>query len=224
MGGIVGGRILYVISYWREQFAPGPISEIFMVQHGGLVPFMAGSSALYFWMFYMWLKKLPVWKMARYFISSVALGYVFGRMGCLLNGCCVLDANATPLGHPLRQATKPTTFLFIQRKSTIRFLNFCFYYLFLAWLFRRKKFDGQIFAVYLIGYAIIRSFVEIFRGDYPVHYLGGIATPAQLVSIGIIAFGLALLALLPHAGRGMQPETQVKMLRGNEATKNLLNL
>ena len=76
-------------------------------------------------------------------------------------------------------------------------LNFAFY-CFLAWLFRRKKFDGQIFALYLVGYAVLRSFVEYFRGDYPVHYLGGWATPAQLVSIGIIAGGLLLFFFLPR--------------------------
>jgi len=38
---------------------------------------------------------------------------------------------------------------------------------FLAWLYRRKKFDGQVFATYLVSYAILRSFVELFRGDYP---------------------------------------------------------
>ena len=58
-------------------------------------------------------------------------------------------------------------------------------YVALAWLYRRKKFDGQVFAVYLVGYALLRSFVELFRGDYPEyqHYLGGWATPAHLVSI-----------------------------------------
>jgi len=68
----------------------------------------------------------------------------------------------------------------------------------LAWLFRRKKFDGQVFAVYLVGYALLRSFVEMFRGDYPErqHYLGGWATPAHLVSIGILAAGLILLRVL----------------------------
>jgi phosphatidylglycerol:prolipoprotein diacylglycerol transferase len=76
-------------------------------------------------------------------------------------------------------------------------LNLCFYF-FLAWLFRRKKFDGQIFATYLIGYAILRSSVEYFRGDYPVYYLGGWATPAQLVSIGIVLGGALLLFLLPR--------------------------
>jgi phosphatidylglycerol:prolipoprotein diacylglycerol transferase len=59
-------------------------------------------------------------------------------------------------------------------------------------LFRRKKFDGQVFAAYLVGYALMRAFVESFRGDYAVYYLGGWATPAQLVSAGILATGLIL--------------------------------
>jgi phosphatidylglycerol---prolipoprotein diacylglyceryl transferase len=71
-------------------------------------------------------------------------------------------------------------------------------YLGLAWLFRRKKFDGQVFGTYLVCYAVLRSFVETFRGDYPVHYLGGWATPAQLVSLGILTAGVALLWLLPR--------------------------
>jgi phosphatidylglycerol:prolipoprotein diacylglycerol transferase len=66
-------------------------------------------------------------------------------------------------------------------------------YGFLAWLYRRRKFDGQIFASYLICYALLRSFVELFRGDYsPDHYWYGL-TPAQMVSIGIILAGFLLL-------------------------------
>jgi hypothetical protein len=42
--------------------------------------------------------------------------------------------------------------------------------------------------------------VELFRGDYPArqHYLGGWATPAHLVSIGVLVAGLALLWMLPR--------------------------
>jgi len=70
----------------------------------------------------------------------------------------------------------------------------------LAWLYRRKKFDGQVFGAYLVGYSVLRSFVEIFRGDYPPdqHYLGGWATPAQMVSIVTLGCGLLLLLLLPR--------------------------
>ena len=65
-------------------------------------------------------------------------------------------------------------------------------YCFLAWLYRRKKFDGQVFAVYLLCYAVTRSFVEMFRGDYPAVHLYRGLTPAHLVSIGIFAAGAGL--------------------------------
>ena len=76
-------------------------------------------------------------------------------------------------------------------------LNFAFFAA-LVWLHRRKKFDGQIFALYLMGYAVLRSVVESFRGDYAVRYLGGIATPAQIVGIGIFIAGAVLYARLPR--------------------------
>ena len=69
-------------------------------------------------------------------------------------------------------------------------------YLALAWFYRRKKFDGQVFAVYLMGYAVTRSFVEMFRGDYPADHLHSGLTPAHLVSIGIFAAGAVLFYVL----------------------------
>jgi len=62
----------------------------------------------------------------------------------------------------------------------------------LAWLYRRKQFDGQIFALFLIGYALLRSAVEFFRGDYPSYYLGGLITQAHVVSLAIFAAGVAI--------------------------------
>ena len=71
-------------------------------------------------------------------------------------------------------------------------LNLILYFA-LAWLFRRGKFDGQILALYFIGYAICRSTAELFRGDYPVdHIHGGLFTSAQLVSAPILTVGIAL--------------------------------
>jgi phosphatidylglycerol:prolipoprotein diacylglycerol transferase len=206
IGGIVGGRVLYVISYWREYFADHPFPEIFMLQHGGLVFYGGLIGATIAGIIYLRIKNLPLWKVADIMAPSIALGYVFGRIGCLMNGCCygracslpwaisfppAPDFNGALKPHPSGGGPVHPTEIYDS------LLNLGFY-LFLAWLFRRKKFDGQVFAAYLIGYAILRSFVEYFRGDYPVHYLGGVATPAQLVSIGIIIGGLALMVLLPR--------------------------
>jgi phosphatidylglycerol:prolipoprotein diacylglycerol transferase len=71
-------------------------------------------------------------------------------------------------------------------------LNFTLYGV-LAWLFRRKHFEGQVFAWYLIAYACVRSLVELFRGDYPSYYFGGWVTPAHFVSVLLLFAGLFLL-------------------------------
>ena len=48
VGAVLGARILYVTTYWREAFAGEPISEIFMIQRGGLVFYggLAGAVSL----------------------------------------------------------------------------------------------------------------------------------------------------------------------------------
>jgi phosphatidylglycerol---prolipoprotein diacylglyceryl transferase len=69
-------------------------------------------------------------------------------------------------------------------------------YLGLAWLYRRRKFDGQVFAVYLLCYAVTRSIVEAFRGDYTELHLHGGFTPAHLVSVASLAAGMVLFFAL----------------------------
>ena len=67
---------------------------------------------------------------------------------------------------------------------------------------RRRKFDGQVFATYLIGYAFIRSFVEYFRGDYEVisKPVSGVFTPGQTTSALILVAGIALFFFLRRPG------------------------
>ncbi len=110
------------------------------------------------WIYLRW-KKLPVWKIADILAPSIALGSVFGRAGCLLNGCCygrpcdLPWAIQFPNGSAawdqqfhagLVGATGPS--LPIHPTEIYDGLLNLILYVFLAWLFRRKKFDGQIFA------------------------------------------------------------------------------
>jgi phosphatidylglycerol:prolipoprotein diacylglycerol transferase len=197
VGAIIGARTLYVISYWKEQFAGQPFLEVFKIYQGGLVFYGGLIGASLASLIYFRIKKLSVWKMADILAPSIALGYVFGRMGCLMNGCCYGRECHEPwaIHFPEGHATHGMPVHPTQIYDSLLNLGL---YLLLAWLYRRKKFDGQIFALYLIAYALLRSFVESFRGDYPVHYLGGWATPAQLVSMGIILGGVLLFLFLPR--------------------------
>ena len=191
IGGLLGARLFYVVSYWREQFADQPFSEVFMVQHGGLVFYGGLIGAALAGILYARLKKLPVWKLADVLAPRIALGSVFGRLGCLMNGCCYGRVCTLPwaIHFPDDHETHGLSLHPTQIYDAL--LNLGLYAL-LAWLYRRKKFDGQIFALYLLCYAVTRSFVEHFRGDYPVTHLSGGLTPAQLVGLFIFATGAGL--------------------------------
>jgi len=202
VGTILGARTLYVVSYWKESFAGHPWTEIFKVWEGGLVFYGGLIGASLATIICAQRKKLRLWKLADALAPSISLGYFFGRLGCFMNGCCY----GRPTDLPWAVHFPPDNPYYPQGVHPTQlyesFLGLALYAA-LARLYRRKKFDGQIFAIYLMCYAVLRSFVETLRGDYPVHYLGGWATPAQLVSFGIFTAGLVLYWQLPR--REAQP-------------------
>lgn len=196
LGGIVGARVLYVVSYWDRSFAGKPLWEIFAIHHGGLVFYGGLMGAVLCTLIFVRWRNLPLWPLADVLAPSIALGHAFGRLGCLMNGCCYgrqcdlpwaiqYPANPDLPPHPVH----PTQ---IYEAS----LNLALY-AGLAWLCRRRKFDGQVFAVYLVAYALLRSFVEVFRGDYPARTFG-LLTPAHWVSVLIFVGGVVLWWKLPR--------------------------
>jgi phosphatidylglycerol:prolipoprotein diacylglycerol transferase len=205
VGTIIGARALHVVTYWREEFAGRPFWEVFAVWNGGLVFYGGLIGASLAGILYARFKHLALWKLADVLAPSIALGYVFGRIGCFLNGCCfgrecdLPWAVTYPMGNLNGAPTHPVhpTQLYDSLLSLMLYIG-------LAWLYRRKKFDGQVFATYLLCYAVTRSIVESFRGDYTsIHIHSALhLTPAQLISIGIFAAGAALWAML----RRVQPK------------------
>ena len=217
LGAIIGARFLYVISYWdtlfdKPLFPRAPWTEVFMVQRGGLVYYGGLIGASLACIIYARVQKLPLWKLADIFAPSIALGYVFGRVGCLFNGCCygrvcdlpwaVRYPNLSDIWNKHFQSgladgsgpsapVHPTQIYDALLNSAL--------YVGLAWLFRRKKFDGQVFAVYLLCYAVTRSIVESFRGDYAAAQIRGGLTPAHLISIGIFLTGAVFYLVLRRA-------------------------
>jgi phosphatidylglycerol:prolipoprotein diacylglycerol transferase len=99
-----------------------------------------------------------------------------------------------PVGHPTHPIGEPAALVHpVQVYDSLMNLGL---YVALAWYFRRRQFDGQVFALYLIGFALTRSVAELFRGDYTAEHLLGPLTPGHLVSIGIFVAGGILLRVL----------------------------
>jgi phosphatidylglycerol:prolipoprotein diacylglycerol transferase len=198
VGSLAGARVLYVMSYWNEYYASRPFWEVFMIRQGGLVFYGGLIGAVVVALFYLHWKKLPLWKVADALAPSIALGYVPGRIGCLMYGCCYGRATNLPWGirFPADHETAGQTVHPTQLYDA--FLNLGLYVL-LAWAYRRKRFDGQIFALYLMAYAALRAFVEYFRGDYQTIYFGNWATPAQVLSLLIFLIGAGMWWQLSRA-------------------------
>ena len=191
VGAIAGARALYVITFWRQEFAGQPWVEIFKIR-SGLVYYGGLAGASLATILYARVNRVPLWKLADVIAPGIPLGHAFGRIGCLMTGCCHGRACEWPwaVHFPREHATggagvHPTQLY----ESALNFALFAA----LAWFFPRRKFSGHVFAVYLLAYAVLRGIVESFRGDYAAEqYRLGVLTPAQLVSIGIFCAGATL--------------------------------
>ncbi|HEX3600380.1 MAG TPA: prolipoprotein diacylglyceryl transferase family protein [Lacipirellulaceae bacterium] len=90
--GVIGARLFYVIEYWHESFAGrnfrDTLLEIANIPEGGLVIFGGFIGAMIGFFTLLRKQRLPLLAMADLIAPSMAIGLAFGRVGCLLNGCC----------------------------------------------------------------------------------------------------------------------------------------
>jgi len=146
-------------------------------------------------------------------ITSVPLGHAFGRIGCLMHGCCHGSLFEGPCGvaYPARsmawegqvaeglipeQALRSLPVHPVQVYEAL--LNLGIYgLLFLA--YRRPHRDGRIVALYLVTYPVARFALEFLRGDARLRPLEAGAIPilsslsvAQWTSASLFALGCFL--------------------------------
>lgn len=90
--GVVGARLFYIIEYWDEKFAGrglrDTLLEIINVPQGGLVIYGGFFGAAVAFISFTRKHRLPLLAMADIAAPCMMIGLAFGRMGCLLNGCC----------------------------------------------------------------------------------------------------------------------------------------
>jgi phosphatidylglycerol:prolipoprotein diacylglycerol transferase len=98
--GITGARLFHVIQYWENyrQETPDRALDLFAtllriinVPAGGLVVYgsLVGGALAMIW--YVYRQKLPFLPVADIVAPCLVLGLAFGRIGCLMNGCCFGD-------------------------------------------------------------------------------------------------------------------------------------
>ena len=211
IGALVGSRVLYVFTNW-DNYSGKSLLEWINFREGGLV-FYGGfiGAALAVVLFSFTRPTESLWKIADALAPSIPLGHALGRLGCLMYGCCFGStcdlpwAVQFPLGSPAYSMHNSLGLLAGNDVHSLHvhpsqvyaaLLNFALYGG-LAWLYRRKCFDGQVFGVYLVVYSINRFVIEFFRGDYQLEQMwAGWIKPGQQLSLLLLPVGLVLLGLL----------------------------
>ena len=85
--GLVGARLFYVLRFWSSEFAQHPW-DVFKIHQGGLVFHGGFLVACLTLMAVARFRGWRLWRLADLIAPALALGHAFGRVGCLLNGCC----------------------------------------------------------------------------------------------------------------------------------------
>ena len=201
--GIVGAKILYIINDWSTYAAhPSEIFTLSTLQAGGVFSGgLIGALAAATW--YIRKHQMPALATCDAFAPGLALGHAIGRIGCFAAGCCYGKPTThfwgitftNPVAHelvgtPLGEALEPTQLF----ESAVELANFFI----LAWMFKRKKFDGQVFGAYLMLYGVARFFLEFLRGDPGRgEVFGGLMSGTQLVAICLVIAGGIIWWLRP---------------------------
>jgi len=194
IAGMLGGKLFHIIFFW-DDFIAGWHADGLRSLREGFVFYGGFILATLAAVVYAHRKRLPLAKLLDIFSPSVALGHAFGRMGCFFNGCCYGKPCALPWAvtfpppHMMAGIPVHPTEIYEALGNLAIFAGLSLFY-------RHKRFDGQVFWLYVLSYGALRLVVEFFRGDYYTFYFGGL-TIGQIVAITMIAVASLALWLSP---------------------------
>ena len=201
--GVLGARLWYVIFMWNELYAENPL-EIIMFRHGGLAIQGGIFVGLIFSWWYFKKHKIDFMVAADAIMPGVLIAQALGRWGNFFNreafggytdGLFAMRyikdqvSNISP--EVLEHTVTVNGVEYIQVHPTFLYeslWNLC-WLIFLILLRKHKRFDGQIGALYIIGYGLGRVWIEGLRTDQLLIGHTGIAV-SQVLSAVLIAAGI----------------------------------
>ncbi|KAF0126254.1 MAG: phosphatidylglycerol:prolipoprotein diacylglycerol transferase [Elusimicrobia bacterium] len=200
LGGLLGGKLLFIVTFW-DSFGGGRDGvldalkslQYGFVFYGGLA---GGAAALWYWAR---RHKAAFAAAADFAAPALALAHGFGRLGCLMAGCC---HGAPAGGAPGLAFTDPLCLVEpsllgvplhpVQLYESLG--NFIIFgLLHFAWRRKTAPRAGSLTALYVLLYSMLRFSLEFLRGDDRGGPLAGLSQ-AQLISLAAAAAAAAWLA------------------------------
>ena len=194
IGGLIGARIDYLLQHWSD-VSDDLLGNIFsgsgLVFFGGL---LGGAIGVLLWA---WWRGWLGWQLCDACSVPLIVGYAVGRIGCQLSGDGDYGtASDLPWAMAYPDGTVPTTEE-VHPTPVYETLTMGLGALVL-WHLRDRFPDGVVFGLYLMLAGGERFLVEIIRRNDSV--VVGLTQP-QLVSLGLLAFGAAIVIARRNAPR-----------------------
>jgi phosphatidylglycerol:prolipoprotein diacylglycerol transferase len=107
IGGLAGARVFYVVQKWSELAGQTILEKLWTAlqfTEGGLVVYgavLGGITGILSWAF---LQRVRPLALLDAIVPAFFIGLAFGRLGCLLNGCCfggICETNTPAISFPL---------------------------------------------------------------------------------------------------------------------------
>ncbi len=191
--GILGARILFVVINF-PYFLKNP-QQMLDFRSGGLVFYGGFILAFAAGLLFLQRKKMPLWPTIDLLAPPLALAQAIGRIGCFAAGCCHGSYCPYPWGIELHsslvepglqgQPLHPT-----QLYESFGLSIIC---ISLLWLRKKNPPTGTIATIYVMFYAILRFFVELFRGDLARGHIPGTnISTSQTIALVLFASSAAI--------------------------------
>ena len=217
---IVGARIYYVIFEWDSY--KDNLLQIFNLRAGGIAIYGCIIGGVITCIVYAKIKKLNMFLMVDTAAAGLVIGQIIGRWGNFFNREAFGDytnnifamqiklsqanssmVNQNQLSHMITQNGAQ----YIQVHPTFLYeslWNVAVLALIL-WYTKRKKYDGELFLLYIICYAAGRVWIEGLRTDQ-LQFWGTNIAVSQVLSGVIIVAGVAFMIMKRIRMRKTKPE------------------
>lgn len=185
--GFIGAKLLYIIVEF-DRFIKDPMSVIgsegFVVYGGIIMGVMAAIK-------YCRIKKISFLEYFDLLMPSVSVAQGFGRIGCLLAGCCYGRETTSIIGIVFPEGCMAPAGVKLLPTQIFSSIGDFAIAAILIFAYDKRKHDGDIGILYMILYGIGRFVIEMLRSDARGG-MGALST-SQWISI-LILVGAAVLA------------------------------
>lgn len=206
---IIGARIYYVIFEWDSY--KDNLMQIFNLRAGGLAIYGGVIAAVLTLTVFAGIRKVSFFSMADSGVLGLVLGQIIGRWGNFFN-CEAFGGYTEGLFamrirmDRVRDASMISEELlehqiiengvaYIQVHPTFLYESLWNLGLlvFMLWYRKRKKFDGEMLWIYLLGYGVGRAWIEGLRTDQLIISGTGIAVSQALSMVLVVAAACVLI-------------------------------